>query len=67
VVVAETEHGGRFASIVAVDRIVGFQFHPERSGDDGLRMLHNLLSFMAASTSGPDASTPTPAIGAGVR
>ena len=38
-VVAETEHGGRFASLIARERIVGFQFHPERSGDDGLRML----------------------------
>jgi len=46
VVVAETEHGGRFASLVAVDRIIGFQFHPERSGDDGLRMLRNTLEFI---------------------
>ena len=48
IVVAETEHGGRFASLVASGRIVGFQFHPERSGDDGLRMLSNLLSLIAA-------------------
>jgi glutamine amidotransferase len=46
VVVAETEHGGRFASVIAHDRIVGFQFHPERSGDDGLRMLRNLLDLV---------------------
>ncbi len=46
VVVAETEHGGRFASLVAVDRIIGFQFHPERSGADGLRMLANLLALI---------------------
>ena len=48
IVVAETEHGGRFASLVASGRIVGFQFHPERSGDDGLRMLRNLLGVIAA-------------------
>jgi glutamine amidotransferase len=47
VVVAETEHGSRFASLVAGERIVGFQFHPERSGDDGLRMLANTLALIA--------------------
>ncbi len=48
VVVAQTEHGGRFASLVASDRIIGFQFHPERSGADGLRMLSNTLALIAA-------------------
>lgn len=48
VVIAETEHGGRFASVVAKDRIIGFQFHPERSGADGLRLLRNTLDLVAA-------------------
>jgi imidazole glycerol phosphate synthase glutamine amidotransferase subunit len=48
VVIAETEHGGRFASIVAQGRVIGFQFHPERSGDDGLRMLRNTLGLVEA-------------------
>jgi glutamine amidotransferase len=48
IVVAETEHGGRFASLVATDRIIGFQFHPERSGTDGLRMLRNTLDLIQA-------------------
>ncbi len=48
VIVAETEHGGRFASLVASGRILGFQFHPERSGSDGLRMLRNTLELIAA-------------------
>jgi len=52
-VVAETEHGGRFASLVAVDRILGFQFHPERSGRDGLRMLQNTLGLIAADRPAP--------------
>ena len=47
VVIAETEHGGRFASVVAQGRLLGFQFHPERSGDDGLRMLRNMLELVA--------------------
>jgi glutamine amidotransferase len=54
VVVAETEHGGRFASLVASERIVGFQFHPERSGRDGLRLLANTLSLVDASRRGAD-------------
>jgi glutamine amidotransferase len=48
VIVAETEHGGRFASLVARDRILGFQFHPERSGQDGLRMLRNTLELIGS-------------------
>jgi glutamine amidotransferase len=43
IVIAETEHGSRFPSIVARDRIIGFQPHPERSGADGLRLLRNTL------------------------
>jgi glutamine amidotransferase len=43
IVVTETEHGSRFPSLVVQDRIIGFQPHPERSGADGLRLLHNML------------------------
>jgi glutamine amidotransferase len=53
IVVAETEHGGRFASLVAAERIIGFQFHPERSGDDGLRMLRNTLELVGADRPAP--------------
>ena len=44
-VIAETEHGSRFPSVVARDRIIGFQPHPERSGVDGLRLLRNTLAI----------------------
>ncbi|HKZ92784.1 MAG TPA: imidazole glycerol phosphate synthase subunit HisH [Candidatus Limnocylindrales bacterium] len=57
IVVAETEHGGRFASLVASDRIIGFQFHPERSGDDGLRMLANTLALITGTAPGQVAGT----------
>jgi glutamine amidotransferase len=57
VVVAETEHGGRFVSLVASDRILGFQFHPERSGADGLRLLANTLRLVASDTSAAAAVT----------
>jgi glutamine amidotransferase len=52
-VVAETEHGGRFASLIARGRIIGFQFHPERSGEDGLRMLANALDLVRAGAPAP--------------
>jgi glutamine amidotransferase len=54
-IVAETQHGGRFASVIARDRIVGFQFHPERSGDDGLRMLANTLELVRGRVAVPAA------------
>ncbi|MBX3029221.1 MAG: imidazole glycerol phosphate synthase subunit HisH [Chloroflexi bacterium] len=44
IVLAETEHGSRFPSVIAQGRIVGYQPHPERSGVDGLRLLRNLLT-----------------------
>ena len=40
-VLAETEHGERFASIVARGNVVGVQFHPEKSQTNGLRLLDN--------------------------
>jgi glutamine amidotransferase len=42
--VATTEHGEPFASIVQRGRIAGVQFHPEKSGDVGLRILRNFVS-----------------------
>ena len=48
VVLATTEHGSRFVSAIARGRLAGVQFHPERSGDDGLRLLANFRSIVAA-------------------
>ncbi len=47
VIVAETVHGGRFASAVASGRLLGLQFHPEKSGRDGLSVLRNVLELAA--------------------
>ena len=44
-VVAETEYGTRFPSVIARGRLVAVQFHPERSGEVGLRLLQNFLRF----------------------
>ena len=43
--VAVTEHGEPFAAIVQHGQIAGVQFHPEKSGDVGLRILRNFLEL----------------------
>lgn len=40
---AVSEHGERFSAIVGRDNFHGTQFHPERSGDAGARVLRNFL------------------------
>ena len=42
---ATTDHGQRFASIVQRENVAGVQFHPEKSGDIGLRVLRNFLEL----------------------
>jgi imidazole glycerol phosphate synthase glutamine amidotransferase subunit len=44
---ARTEHGHPFVSAVARGRLLGVQFHPERSGDDGLRLIANVVRIAA--------------------
>jgi glutamine amidotransferase len=43
--VAVTEHGEPFAAIVQRGHVAGVQFHPEKSGDVGLRILRNFLQL----------------------
>ncbi len=38
---AYTEYGHKFASAVEKDNILACQFHPEKSGDDGIGLLNN--------------------------
>jgi len=49
IVLAESEHGSRFPAAIAAGNAFGVQFHPERSGADGLRLLANFAAFAAAS------------------
>ncbi|MFW6448900.1 MAG: imidazole glycerol phosphate synthase subunit HisH [Halobacteriota archaeon] len=45
-VVATTEHGVRFPSILADGSVLGTQFHPEKSGETGLAILRNFVSIV---------------------
>ena len=46
-VVASTEYGERFATIVAHGSVFGVQFHPEKSSAHGLRMLASFVGLCA--------------------
>jgi glutamine amidotransferase len=45
-VLARTTHGRPFVSAVRAGRLLGVQFHPERSGSDGLRLLGNFVGLV---------------------
>jgi imidazole glycerol-phosphate synthase subunit HisH len=46
-VVAYTDYGYNFASVIARDNIVGAQFHPEKSHKFGMRLLKNFAERVA--------------------
>ena len=52
---AETEYGCRFAAAAGAGRVTGIQFHPEKSGRLGARVLANFLRPAALP---PDSATP---------
>ena len=41
--VALTEYGQNFASIISKENIYGVQFHPEKSSNQGLRLIKNFI------------------------
>ena len=47
VVAAETEYGVTFPSVIVQDNLVATQFHPEKSGQVGLRLYHNFFSRLS--------------------
>lgn len=42
--IGRTRHGETFASVLECAKVTGVQFHPEKSGSDGLRILRNWIS-----------------------
>jgi imidazole glycerol-phosphate synthase subunit HisH len=44
-VIATTEYGERFATIVGHGNVFGVQFHPEKSSRDGLALLANFVAL----------------------
>lgn len=51
-VVATTEYGERFATIVQRGHVLGVQFHPEKSSGHGLRMLANFVQMSVRAATG---------------
>jgi glutamine amidotransferase len=48
VIAARTEYGIAYASVVEHENVWGAQFHPEKSGANGLKMLQNFLERVKA-------------------
>ncbi len=45
----ETAYGVNFASVLARGNVMGTQFHPEKSGAAGLRLLRNFVGIVAGA------------------
>lgn len=45
IISGETEYGIRYASAIAKDNVFAIQAHPEKSADDGLRLLANFMDW----------------------
>jgi glutamine amidotransferase len=45
--VSVTEHGEPFVAAVERDTLAATQFHPEKSGAAGLRLLHNWVASLS--------------------
>ncbi|HVR09425.1 MAG TPA: imidazole glycerol phosphate synthase subunit HisH [Thermoanaerobaculia bacterium] len=52
VCLARATHGRGFAAVAGRGRVMGTQFHPERSGEAGLRLLANFLEMADGAAAG---------------
>jgi len=51
-VIGETEYGIPICSVIARGRLIATQFHPEKSGEVGLRLYDNFLRLALSATGG---------------
>jgi imidazole glycerol-phosphate synthase subunit HisH len=65
VTLARTTHGGAFVSAVERANVIGVQFHPERSGADGLRLLANAVALIRSDRWPGGAGTVAASAGTG--
>jgi glutamine amidotransferase len=63
-IVATTQYGERFATIVERGRIFGVQFHPEKSSGHGLALLANFVRVCAEAAGSPAAQASRAAVSA---
>ncbi|MEM2563577.1 MAG: imidazole glycerol phosphate synthase subunit HisH, partial [Candidatus Bathyarchaeia archaeon] len=46
IIVAKTEYGVNFASVIAQRNVFGVQFHPEKSGKPGEQLIKNFAKIV---------------------
>ncbi len=59
-VIATTEYGERFATVVSHGNVFGVQFHPEKSSRDGLALLSNFVTLCRDSAPAGWAGSASP-------
>ena len=52
IIAGATEYGITFGSVIIRDNLIATQFHPEKSGEDGLQIYANFLKFAGEKPTG---------------